>query len=132
MPRQRSSVRPPHCSARHAQCRVLLFLSGLAVGDRLLDVLQSKLPLIGIELLRALAEQPPLECAQHLAQAIVLIGNPVALGADFIALAFDRRNLHGRLLQQRTQRFRIGRQMFEVERHETGMPCFRLLAKVHC
>jgi len=58
---------------------------GLALRHRLLDILERKLQLIGVELLGTAAELRPLQLAQKMPQPIVLIADPVPLGQGAIA-----------------------------------------------
>ena len=56
--------------------------SRLGFGDGLFEVLQRKIELVGIELLRAPAELQALKLADQVAQAIILAGKLVALGGE--------------------------------------------------
>jgi hypothetical protein len=51
---------------------------GLARGDRLFEILQRQVELVGIELFRAFAESHALELADQVAQPIVLSGELIA------------------------------------------------------
>jgi hypothetical protein len=75
-----------------AQRRVGLLLLGLGRGNRLLEILQRQVQLVGIELFRAAAEPQPLQLADQMAQAVVLVGEPLVLGALGIALGPRRQH----------------------------------------
>ena len=76
-----SEPRPAcRCSARARFSAGSAFsCSASARGDRLFEILQRQVELVGIELLRAPAELHALQLAEQVAQPVVLAGEPVAL-----------------------------------------------------
>ena len=79
-----SDARPARrVSARaRLQRRIGLLLLGLGFGDRLFDILQREIELVGVELLRAPAELQALQLADQMAQPVILAGQLVALGGE--------------------------------------------------
>jgi hypothetical protein len=79
------------CSGKRAAGRAALFragasqhgvgplLFGLDLSDRLFEIFQRQVELVGIELFRAAAELQPLQLAKQVTQSIVLTGELVAL-----------------------------------------------------
>src|SRR5512132_1283806 len=61
----------PVAPLAHLWIRFLRF--GVVFGNRLLEVLERKVQLVGIELLRAPAELHPLQLADEVAKALVLV-----------------------------------------------------------
>ena len=57
------------------QRRIGLLLLGLGFGDRLFEILQREIELVGIELFRAPAELQPLQLADQVAQPVILAGS---------------------------------------------------------
>ena len=88
----------PRC--RRRRLRLALFRFGRAARERLLDVFQGKLQLVGVEFFGAPAELHPLQLAQQLTQPIVLLGQHVALSPRRVALG-------GHATQQVVQRFNV-------------------------
>jgi hypothetical protein len=98
--RQRAAG-PPLFGAHPPQRQIGLLLFGLTCGNRVLEILQRQIELVGIELFRALAELHTLELADQMAQPIVLAGElialieqPLFLGTLGVALG-PRRQDHG-------------------------------------
>ena len=83
---QRRARLRPCLGPRGPALRVPPVFLGLAACDRLLDVLQGELQLVGIELLGAAAEAGAPQLLQQMAQLPVLLDRPVALGDDGVAL----------------------------------------------
>ncbi len=111
MRRQRTAVDAPLLAlVRRLVGRVvlLLFLFGVAVGERGLDILERQLHLIAIKPLRPLAKLRTLELLQQMAELIVLLRQPTALRNGDVALACQ-------LAHQRPQGIEIIRQ--SVDRH---------------
>jgi hypothetical protein len=80
--RQRSAAGPPLLGTGALQRRIRFLLFGLAGGDRLFEILQPQIELVGVKLLGALAKLHPLKLADEVAQPIVLLGEPVALSDE--------------------------------------------------
>ena len=76
---QRAAAGVPLFRAGFAQRRIGLLLFGLARGDRLFEVFQGQVELVGIELFRAPAELHPLQLADQVTQPVVLPGELIAL-----------------------------------------------------
>ena len=81
MRRQSTAAPSPHPATREAHLRVRLLRFGVAFGHRLFEVLQRQRQLVGVELLRAPAELHPLQLADEVAQALVLILDAATFGA---------------------------------------------------
>src|SRR5512147_1837148 len=69
----------PAAPLAHLWIRFLRF--GVVFGNRLLEVLERKVQLVGIELLRAPAELHPLQLADEVAKALVLVLQALPFGA---------------------------------------------------
>src|SRR3954468_5541253 len=67
--------------------RIGLLLLGLGFGDGLLDILQRKIELIGVELFRAPAELQALQLADQVAQPVILTGELRLFGALDVAFS---------------------------------------------
>ena len=78
---QSAAALPPFAAARPAQRLIRLLRFGVAFGHRLFEILERESELVGIELLRAPPELHPLQLADEVAQALVLILHAAALGA---------------------------------------------------
>ena len=76
---QRAAAGAPLFRAGLAQRRIGLLLFGLALGDRLFEIFQGQVELVGIELFRAPAELHPLQLAEQVTQPVVLPGELIAL-----------------------------------------------------
>ena len=79
---------------RRLERRIVLLVLGLELGDRLLEVLEGELQLVGIELFRALPapELGAPQLVQEVTQLVVLLDQAIALGdgaADQRAQRFD-------------------------------------------
>ena len=79
--RQGATALPPLPTARLAHRLIRLLLFGLAFGNRLFEVLECQRELVGVELLGAPAELHPLQLADEVAQALVLILDAAPFGA---------------------------------------------------
>ena len=101
MGRQRAAVRPALFGPRRRGGLVLLVVSRLAGGDRLLDVLQRQGELARIELLGLAPELHSLELAQKMRETIVLPERSVALDDRGVPLGQRRGQL-------RLQRIDVG------------------------
>ena len=86
---QRPAAGAPFLRTGFAQRRIGLLLFGLTRGDRLFEIFQRQVELVGIELFRAPAELHPLQLAKQVAESVVLAGELIAL--------FDRPPLLGPL-----------------------------------
>jgi hypothetical protein len=93
MIRQRTATGAPLFGPRAPQRRIGPLLIGLLGGERLLEILQPEIELVGIELLGTLAELNSLKLADQVAQAIVLTSQPgfSARSASRSAHAFRNR-----------------------------------------
>jgi hypothetical protein len=111
MLRQRAPALATPGTPRALEFRVRLLGFGIALGDRLLNILERQVELIRVQRLRAPAELHPLELAQEVAQAIVLVLDPLPLGpfGDEFRLHRDDR---------RAERSDIIRERFEVAFHD--------------
>ena len=116
-PARRFSVRA------RLQRRIGLLLLGLGLGDRLFEILQGEIELVGIELFRAPAELHPLQLADQVAQPVILAGElialvdkPCLLGALGIALGPGRD-------EHRAQRGDVVRQRLGGRVHGPIGPC---------
>ena len=92
MLRQRAAPGAPLLRACLAQRRIGLLLFGLGLGDRLFEIFQSQVELVGIDLFRAPAELHPLQLAQQVAQSVVLVGEPPVLSPLGIAFGPGRQH----------------------------------------
>ena len=76
---QRAAAGPALLGAGPFQRQVGLLLLGSRLGDRLFEILQRQIELVGIEPLRATAELQALQLPDQVAQPVVLPRKPVAL-----------------------------------------------------
>jgi len=71
--RQGSAALPPLPTACLAHRLIRLLFFGLAFGNCLFEILERESELVGVELLGAPAELHPLQLADEVAQALILI-----------------------------------------------------------
>ena len=102
-------------------CRIGLLLLGLGFGDRLFDILQREIELVGIELFRAPAELQALQLADQVAQPVILTGELRLFGA--LGIAFGPG-----LGEHRAQRGDVVRQRLGGRVHGPIGPCNQRLA----
>ena len=96
MPGQRAAIDTPLLPARRLQRRVGLLVLRLALGQRLLEVLEGQLQLIGIDgLLGAPPEQGPLQLLDDRAQLLVVPGEPGRARAFGQQQSLQRRHVGG-------------------------------------
>jgi hypothetical protein len=84
---QRAAAGPARLSAGALECRIGLLLLGLGFGDRLFDIFQREIELVGIELFRAPAEPQPLQLTDQMAKTIILTGELGLFGALGVAFS---------------------------------------------
>ena len=97
---ERAAIGAALVAARPGSHRILLVVGGLVAGNGLLDILERKKQLLGIELLRAPTELRALQLAQQMPEAIHLRQRLVTLGERGVTLGTGRR-------EERFQRFDI-------------------------
>jgi len=90
--RQGAAALPPLPAARLADRLIRLLLFGLALGNRLFEVLERESELVGIEPLGVPAELHPLQLPDEVAQALVLILDAAAFGALGFELGAHRQH----------------------------------------
>jgi hypothetical protein len=79
--RQGAAVDTALPPARRWQRRVVLLVHRFGLGDRLLDILERQLQLVGMsDLLRAPTEERALQLLEDRPQALVLVGEPLRPG----------------------------------------------------
>ena len=69
---QRAAAGPARLGACALECRIGLLLLGLGFGDRLFDIFQREIELVGVELFRASAELQALQLAVQVTEPIIL------------------------------------------------------------
>ena len=84
-----TACRAPRCA--RLQRRIGLLLLGFGFGDGLFEVLQRKIELVGVELLRASAELQALKLADEVAKAVILGGEALRSARSASSSALRRR-----------------------------------------